>query len=346
MKAKRINYIVLSLILIVLILGMLCFSVTIGSVSLKTSDVWKIIVNRITSREIYIENWEQSLNIIVWTLRVPRVLVAILAGASLSFVGILMQCLTKNPLASPYILGISSGASTGAVLALIFLNEAFISSVPIFAFFSGVITVLLVFFTAGFGGFSTTKLVLVGVAFSAFFSAITTLMITIAPNERKIRDALFWMSGGLSGSNWQSILPMFIVLLISVVLIFPKYRELNILVTGDENAIVLGVDIKIMRTLIIFTSTLLIGYVVSNTGIIGFVGLIVPHISRKIIGEDHKRLIPISLLIGALFLLITDTLTRGIFRTQEIPIGVITAIFGVPFFLNILRKKTYKFGDD
>ncbi|MBS9776392.1 MAG: iron ABC transporter permease [Fusobacterium sp.] len=345
-KNKRINYIFLSMLLVGAIFLMLCFSVTIGSVSLKTLDVWKIIVNKIFSTEIYTENWDTSLNIIVWTLRVPRVLVAILAGASLAFVGILMQCLTKNPLASPYILGISSGASTGAVLAIVFLNETFASAVPIFAFIAGVVTVFLVFLMAGFGEFSTTKLVLVGVAFSAFFSAITTLVITIAPNERKIRDALFWMAGGLSGSNWHSILPMFLVLLLSVILIYPKYRELNILVTGDENALVLGVNIKAMRTLIVLTSTLLVGYVVSNTGIIGFVGLIVPHIARKIVGENHKKLIPISILIGALFLLVTDTLTRGIFRTQEIPIGVITSLFGVPFFLNILRKKSYKFGGE
>lgn len=165
------------------------FSVTIGSVSLKSEEVWKIIINRIFSKEIFSENWDESLDIIVWTLRVPRVIVAILAGASLSFVGLLMQCLTKNPLASPYILGISSGASAGAVLGLIFLSEAYAFSVPLFSFFGGIVTVFLVFWVSGFGDFSTTKLVLVGVAFSAFFSAITTLFISIAPNERKIRDA-------------------------------------------------------------------------------------------------------------------------------------------------------------
>lgn len=343
-EIKRKNYILLSIILLFLIFIAATFSVTVGSVDLKATDIWKIVVNKIMRKEIFQQTWDESLNIIVWTLRVPRIAVAILAGASLSFVGILMQCLTKNPLASPYILGISSGASTGAVLAIIFLNENFISSVPLFAFGMAVFTVFLVFFTSGFGDFSTTKLVLIGVAFSSFFSAMTTLIITIAPNERKIRGALFWMAGSLSGSTLSSIAPIFLVLLICLVLIYPRHRELNILVTGDENATVLGVNIKAMRTLIVLTSTLLVAYVVSHTGIIGFVGLIVPHISRKLIGEDHKKLIPISTLMGALFLLFTDTLTRGIFKTQEIPIGVITSLFGVPFFLSIIRKKSYKFG--
>lgn len=346
MVRKKTNYLFLSGILFLSILLISVYSVTIGSVNLKSEEVWKIIINRIASREIFVEDWDQSLNIIVWTLRVPRVLVAILAGASLSLVGILMQCLTKNPLASPYILGISSGASTGAVLGLILLSETYASSVPIFSFLGGTITVLLVFSISRFGGFSTTKLVLVGVAFSAFFSGITTLIITTAPNEKKVRDALFWMSGGLSGSNWESVLPMFLVLSLAFLLVYPKYRELNILMTGDENALVLGVDIKWMQSLIVLTSTLLTGYVVSNTGIIGFVGLIIPHISRKFVGENHKKLIPVSILLGSLFLLTTDMLTRGIFKTQEIPIGVITSLFGVPFFLSILRKKTYNFGGD
>lgn len=343
---KNINYLFLLVFLFLAIIVISIFSVTIGSVSLKSEEVWKIIINRIFSKEIFSENWDESLDIIVWTLRVPRVIVAILAGASLSFVGLLMQCLTKNPLVSPYILGISSGASAGAVLGLIFLSEAYAFSVPLFSFFGGIVTVFLVFWVSGFGDFSTTKLVLVGVAFSAFFSAITTLFISIAPNERKIRDAFFWMSGGLSGSNWEMIFPMFLALSLSFVLTYPKYKELNILMIGAENALVLGVNIRFMRNFIVFISTLLTGYIVSNTGIIGFVGLIIPHVSRKLVGENHKKLIPVSILLGALFLLITDMLTRGIFRGQEIPIGVITSLFGVPFFLNILRKKSYRFGDD
>ena len=149
---------------------------------------------------------------------------------------------------------------------------------------------------------------------------------------------------GLSGSNWAYVPFIFFSLIISLVLIYPKYRELNILITGDENAISLGVDVKKIRILIVLVATFLTGIVVSNTGIIGFVGLVIPHIVRGIVGGNHKKIIPVSVLLGGLFLIFTDTLSRSILSSQEIPIGVITSLIGAPFFLNMLRKKTYRFG--
>lgn len=345
MKKYIKNYKSLSLLLFIVLILISTFAITLGSVSLKSLDVWKIIINKFFNHNFFQITWEESSEIIVWTLRAPRIATAILAGASLSFVGVLMQALTKNPLASPYILGISSGASTGAVLVILIFSSSYIF-VSLGAFLLGTLSALLVFSFSSSNRFSSTKLVLVGAAISAIFSGITSLIISITPNDRVIKDALFWMSGSLAGSNWQYIPFLFISLLITFILIYPKYDELNILVTGDENAVSLGVDIKRIRFLIMITSTFLTGIIVSNTGIIGFVGLIIPHITRRIVGGHHKRIIPITILLGAIFLVLTDTLTRSFFLSQEIPIGVITSILGAPFFLSMLRGKSYRFGGE
>ena len=338
MKKHIKNYKSLSLLLFIILILVSTFAITVGSVSLKNLDVWKIIVNKSFNHNIFTITWEESSEIIVWTLRAPRIVTAILAGAALSFVGILMQALTKNPLASPYILGVSSGASTGAVLVILIFSGSYIF-ISVGAFILGTLTALLVFYFANSNGFSSTKLVLVGAAISAIFSGLTSLIIAVTPNERAIRGALFWMSGSLAGSTWQYIPFLFISLLIVFILVYPKYDELNILVTGDENATSLGVDVKKIRFLIMITSTFL-------TGIVGFVGLVIPHITRGLVGGNHKKVIPIAILLGAVFLVLTDTLTRTLVSSQEIPIGVITSVLGAPFFLSMLRRKSYRFGGE
>ena len=154
------------------------------------------------------------------------------------------------------------------------------------------------------------------------------------------------MSGSLAGSTWEYIPFLFLSLIVIFILVYPKYDELNILVTGDENAISLGVDVKKIRFLIMIASTFLTGVVVANTGIIGFVGLVIPHITRGLVGGNHKKVIPVAILLGSIFLVITDTLTRTVISSQEIPIGVITSLFGAPFFLSMLRGKSYRFGGE
>lgn len=342
-KEKR-NYKVILLILLIITIVVMTFSITLGSVSLSEKQVWKIVLNKISRKEIFVVDWKTNIEIIVWKLRVPRVITGFLAGGGLSLVGILMQCLTKNPLASPYILGISAGATTGAVTAILFLNGS-LMMVSSGAFFMGTLTSVIVFYLAGRGGnFSSTKLVLIGVAISSLFSGITTLMVTLAPNEEKIRNALFWLSGSLAGSNWSYIPPVCIALLISTGLCYYYHRELNIIATGDEMALTSGVDVDKIRLIIVIISTFLTGIIVSNTGIIGFVGLVVPHITRGIIGENHKKVIPIAIVLGGIFLMLTDIFTRVIFISQEIPIGVVTSIIGAPFFLHMLKRKNYNFG--
>lgn len=344
MRRNLKDYKILFVLLMISLFIIMTFAVTLGSVSLKARDVWKIIINSIFGQEIFPKDWKGSLEIIVWKLRVPRVITGMLAGATLSLVGILMQCLTKNPLASPYILGISAGASTGAVGAILFLGGSLVA-VSGGAFIMGTLTSVIVFYFAGRGGdFSSTRLVLIGVAISSLFSGITTLMISLAPQGEKIQGALFWLSGSLGGSNWSYIPLMTGALILGVGVSYYYYRELNILTTGDENALTLGVDIERLRVIIIVISTLLTGIVVSNTGVIGFVGLVIPHITRGLVGGNHKKVIPISLVLGGIFLVVTDIFTRVLFTSQEIPIGVITSIIGAPFFLHMLKSKGYKFG--
>ena len=339
------NYKLLSLVLFILIIVFATFGITVGSVSLDAKDVWKIIINKIFGKEIFAKTWKNNIEIIVWNIRAPRIINGIITGGGLSLVGILMQCLTKNPLASPYILGISAGASTGAVLGIIFFSH-FIFAVPVCAFVFGTLVTLIVFFFAGTSNFSSTKLVLIGVAISSLFSGVTSLIIHLAPKENQLRSALFWMSGSLSGSNWQYIPLSFVALIISFIIIFPKYKEFNIMVTGEENAVALGVDTSRVRLIIVLVSTFLTGIIVSNVGIIGFVGLVIPHICRSLVGGNHKKIIPTAILLGALFLLATDTVTRSLFSDREIPIGVITSLFGAPFFLNMLRKNGFRFGGE
>lgn len=338
------NYKRLMVCSIFIIFIIFTIGITVGNVNLSPIHIWKILINKISNKNIFEVEWNKSTEMIVWNLRVPRVLLSFLAGAGLSLVGILMQALTKNSLASPYILGVSSGASTGAVIAIVLGGILGLNFTPaIGAFVFGTLTAFLVFYFAGKGSFSSSKLVLIGVAVSSFFSGITTFLITTAKNEA-LRGVMFWISGSLAGARWEHILPIFIVLLLSFGYTYFKYRELNIMIAGDELAETLGVNIGRLRFFIVLVSTFLTGFVVASTGIIGFVGLVIPHISRGLVGSNHKRLIPAAILLGAIFLSGTDILARVFFKSQEIPIGVITSIIGAPFFLNMLRKNSYKFG--
>ncbi|MGL6154386.1 MAG: FecCD family ABC transporter permease [Cetobacterium sp.] len=344
-EMKKINFTLLMGLLIMAILIGITFSILLGSVNLSPLEVWKIFINKLFGTNIFQPNWNKTIEIIVWKLRAPRIIMSLIVGGSLSLVGILMQVLTKNTLADPYILGISSGASTGAILVIILGGGGLLMGVPIGAFMFSILTAAIVFFNSGVKSFSTSRLVLTGVAVSSLFSGITTFLVMTSPRENQVRSAMFWMVGSLSGSNWSIVGISFLAFIISLGIIYPFYRELNIMLTGDETALTLGVDVKKVRWIIVLVSTLLTGFIVSNTGIIGFVGLVIPHISRGVVGSNHKKLIPFSVLLGGLFLLITDDLARSLVAGQEIPIGVITAILGAPFFLWLIRKNDYKFGN-
>ena len=285
---------------------------------------------------------------IIWEIRLPRVLLGAICGAGLALCGVLMQCVTKNPIAEPYILGISSGASCGAVAVIVLggMSSLGINSVTTGAFVGSLISGILVFAIGTQMGktTSTTRLVLSGMAISTIFSALTNLLIYSAENSNQAKSALFWTVGSLGGAKWAVLLFPFIVLVVVMIVSLIMCKSLDILLLGDDSAIILGINIKLIKSIILILATLLTSSLVAITGAIGFIGLVVPHICRTIAGSDHKKLIALSSLIGAIFLIASDIIARGLFPPIEIPIGIITSLVGGPFFLYLICKRNYSFG--
>jgi len=285
---------------------------------------------------------------IIWEIRFPRVILGAICGAGLALCGVLMQCVTKNPIAEPYVLGISSGASAGAVSVIVLggVSSMGITTISGGAFVGSIISGILVFAIGTQMGrtTSTTRLVLTGMAISTIFGALTNLLIYAAKNSNQAKNAMFWTVGSLGGAKWSVILlPALILVIVLVVSIFMS-KSLDILLLGDDSAIILGINVKFIKSVILILSTLLISTIVAVTGAIGFIGLVVPHICRTIAGSDHKKLVLLSSLIGAIFLTMADILARALFPPIEIPIGIITALIGGPFFLFLISKKNYAFG--
>lgn len=325
----------------------LVLCVAIGPVSIHTSVVWKVILHRslgIGDTTMIPENVQN----IVWHLRIPRVLLGAMAGAALSLAGVAMQAFTKNPLADPYILGIASGASFGAVLvittnALVFLG-AF--KLQLGAFGGAVFSILLVYVCASNGREVTPiRLVLVGIALSAMFSSFTNFLIYNVPNDAKVREVTFWMLGGLSGAKWIELVPLAVCILPSAAMIYCLSSSLNAMMMGDSAAVTLGVNVHGMRRILILISALLTGVVVAVAGCIGFVGLVIPHMVRALTGADHRKVVPLSTLIGAIFLVWVDVAARMVHIPRELPIGILTAMIGAPFFLWMIRTRKYTFGE-
>ena len=285
---------------------------------------------------------------IIWEIRLPRVLLGAICGAGLALCGVLMQCVTKNPIAEPYILGISSGASCGAVAIIVLggMSSLGITSITGGAFIGSIISGVLVFVIGTQMGriTSTTRLVLSGMAISTIFSALTNLLIYSAKNSNQAKNALFWTIGSLGGAKWDILLIPFIALVFVIIVSFIMSKSLDILLLGDDSAVILGINVKLVKSVILILATLLTSTLVAITGAIGFIGLVVPHVCRTIAGSDHKKLIILSSLVGSIFLILSDVVARGIFPPIEIPIGIITSLVGGPFFLYLISNKNYSFG--
>lgn len=334
-------------VLAVFVVVSIILAINIGAVNINPKIIFSIIANRITGKEVFPATWSNGQESIVWNLRFPKVLVAGCVGAGLALAGVFMQALTKNPLADPYILGISSGASTGAVLSILVGTLPVIGKLPLHtgAFFGALFTAGLVFI---FGSKSirggTTRLVLVGMAVSALFSALTDLIIFLTPDSKKVTSAMFWMTGSFAGVSWSDVPPAVIALIIGVIVAIAIRREMDALLMGEQMARNYGVNVTLIKLVMIITSTLLTAVMVSMSGIIGFVGLVIPHISRQLMGANHSRMLPITLLVGSAFMIWADVIARVCVAPEELPVGVVTAICGAPFFLAILRKSRYDFG--
>ncbi len=346
--SKKKGFLFWVIALTIILAGTVVAAIAIGSTYIEPGEVYKVLLCKLTNGEVYSDVGSVMTQNIIWEIRFPRVLLGAICGAGLALCGVLMQCVTKNPIAEPYILGISSGASCGAVAVIVLggMSSLGINSVTTGAFVGSLISGVLVFAIGTQMGktTSTTRLVLSGMAISTIFSALTNLLIYSAENSNQAKSALFWTIGSLGGAKWEVLLFSFIMLVVVMIVALIMSKSLDILLLGDDSAIILGINIKLIKSIILILATLLTSALVAITGAIGFIGLVVPHICRTIAGSDHKKLIVLSSLIGAIFLISSDVIARGLFPPVEIPIGIITSLVGGPFFLYLISKKNYSFG--
>ena len=277
---------------------------------------------------------------IIFSIRLPRVIFAGLVGASLSAAGVIFQALLRNPLADPFILGVSGGSAVGAIIGIIIGLGSVPFGIPGLAFLGAVITVILVFLIGKNNKeLHSNTLLLAGVIVNAFFSAIIMFLISISTNT-DLHNITFWLMGDLSLATWVKILFVSILLLFGFAIIYSYARPLNLIVTGEETAMQLGVSVERTKIILFLAGSLVTALAVSFSGIIGFVGLIIPHIMRMLLGPDHRLLLPASFLFGASFLVVADTIARTVIPHSELPVGVITAICGAPYFIYLLRRRS------
>jgi iron complex transport system permease protein len=281
---------------------------------------------------------DKTVGMILFRIRLPRVLLAGLVGFTLSLGGVVFQALLRNPLAEPFILGVSSGAAVGAITAMV-LGLGFSFGVPLMSFMGALCTILLVMgISSRHGGLESSTLLLTGVIVNAFCTAVIMFFIAIASDSR-LHSILFWLYGDLSQSRYVQLSIGFPLVLIVSCVLYGFSRHLNLIVGGEEAALQMGVEVEVLKWTAFLGISLITGVVVSFSGIIGFVGLIVPHLMRMVLGADHRLLMPASALGGAVFLISADTLARTLISPSELPVGVITAFLGAPFFVYLLKQR-------
>ncbi|MBB31317.1 MAG: iron ABC transporter [Gemmatimonadetes bacterium] len=324
--------------LLLILLGAGCvFSLGVGTAPISPGEVWRAISDADAAR---------ATDVIVRDIRLPRVILAVLIGAALGVAGTAMQGFFQNPMADPYIVGVSSGASFGATLGMVLHLDFWVggfSATPIMAFAGALGTTFLVYALSLRGGrVPVVLLLLIGVAVGALAAAGTSFLMILGNEDTRL--VLFWLLGSLSSRRWdhvQMIIPYFLV---GVTVIWIYARDLNVLLLGEETAQQTGVDVEQVKRIILSASALLAAAAVSVSGIIGFVGLIVPHLMRVITGPDHRKHIPLSALSGALLMILADLVARTVISPSEIPIGIITSVLGCPFFLFLIaRRNTISF---
>ncbi|MDF2073306.1 iron ABC transporter permease [Pseudomonas mendocina] len=277
---------------------------------------------------------------IVWQLRAPRVLLGALVGAGLALVGTVLQAVTRNPLADPHLLGVSSGAAFGAVVVVLYLGEfAGLLSLPLAAFVGALASMLLVLAIASRSGrLESDRLLLAGVAVSFVMMAASNLLLYLG-NPHAASSVLFWMLGGLGLARWELLWLPALCLALALALLLGLGRALNALMAGEQSAVSLGLEPRRVRLLAFVVASLLTGVLVSLSGAIGFVGLMLPHVARFLVGAEHRRLLPVAALLGALFLVWVDVAARTWLAPQDLPIGIVTAAIGGVFFVALLRRR-------
>jgi len=325
----------ISLALVLLVFLTFLFSLLLGTAEISLGNLWGLVTGS--------GHVEETVKMIVLKIRLPRIILAGLVGFSLSLAGLVFQGLLRNPLADPFVLGISSGAAFGAVIGIV-LGLGFRFGVPAKAFAGALVAIYLVM-TVGRRdmGLESSTILLAGVIINAFFTAIIMFFIATAADNR-LHPMIFWLYGDLYQSCFSESAVIAPVLLVASITLYGFSRHLNLITAGEETALQLGVDVEKAKLICFLAVSLIIGLVVAFSGLIGFVGLIVPHLGRMIYGSDHRLLMPVSALGGAAFLIAADTLARTVISPSELPVGVITAFLGAPFFVYLLKTRGSQWG--
>lgn len=337
MKKISRKWIVAGSVMLCLVIMYICSITGIASISFQ--DANRILLHEVLHLDVDLEGISNGSITIIKNVRLPRVVLGFIAGASLAICGCGFQGIFKNPMADPFVLGVSSGAALGASIGIIFhFNSGILgmSGTTVLAFIGAFLTIALVYSISRVGKkVPVSTLLLSGIAVSQTLSAGMSILMIM--NQQSMDQIMFWTMGSLNGKGWNQIVMILPYVILGILLLMTSCRELDIMLTGEDTAIQLGVHVEFLKKKVLFASSLITAAVISVTGIIGFVGLVVPHVVRMIAGPKHRTLMPLSLLFGGTFLIICDTLARSI-AAWEIPVGVITSLCGGPFFIYLLRK--------
>ncbi|WP_282696634.1 iron chelate uptake ABC transporter family permease subunit [Streptomyces sp. CC208A] len=320
---------------IVLLCLSVALAVTVGPADLRVADTWSVVVSHLGGAPSGLSPIRDG---IVWDLRLPRTLLAAVCGAGLAVCGAVMQSLLRNPLADPFVLGVSSGASTGAVAVVVLGVGGGLVSVAGGAFLGALCSFALVLLLSHTLGGATDRVVLAGVAAMQLFSALTSFVVMTAADAETTRGVLFWLLGSLTGAGWADVGVCAAVLAVALLVCGGHARTLDAFAFGEDAAATLGVPVARTRLVLLSVTALLTAVLVSSAGAIGFVGLVLPHAVRALAGPGHARLLPLAALAGAVFLVWADTLARTVLDPQEVPVGVVTSLVGVPAFVLVLYR--------
>jgi len=329
MIATRRKLALITLGLSIIFVLVLVISILLGTAQIPFSDFYDILTGRLSHGAAYS---------IVVQIRLPRILMAALVGGALSICGVVMQSILRNPLAEPFVLGLSGGAAVGSIL-FILLGLSMAGGSFFFSFAGATLTLFVVLvLSKSKGGFSTTRIILTGVIVNAFFTAFIMFVI-VTTSDELLHAILFWLYGDLSGAAYVNVGILSMVLFLSFGAIYMFSRYLNILGINEELGYQLGIEVERVKYVLLILVSILTAFTVSLSGIIGFVGLIVPHLMRMAFGGDHRLLLPASLIFGGIFMMLADTAARTIISPSELPVGVVTAFLGAPFFLMLMFRE-------
>lgn len=330
------KWLITIVLLTILLIATIIFCSFQGSADIKLKDLLEIFSNSPS------QTWWNTKAIILLKVRLPRILLACMVGGALAVSGVVLQALLRNPLADPYILGVSSGSALGAIIAILLglnITIGALPLIPLFGFAGGLLTILFVYHISRIHRkISIQTMLLVGVVTGAILAAII-MFITSMAGPHKVQGIIFWLMGSLSSQEYPMVVIVSLYVIVGTLILLYYARSLNLLVLGEESATQLGLEVERTKKIAFIGASLITGAAVSVSGLIGFVGILIPHLMRMIIGSDHRLLLPAAGLFGSIYLILADTLARTLMAPTEIPVGVITAICGGPFFIYLLRKK-------